>query len=105
MRVVTEAVRRQRLARATARVIRPGTKAAADLARRDDGWWQDLSVAERVLLASQLSLEQWRLHGWQEDTSRDGLSRSVTRVRRPRRPIPRGRSVRPRRPRAAPRHG
>jgi hypothetical protein len=104
MRIVSDRVRRRRLVRATSRVVRPGTKAAAMLAWNDDTWWTKLSVADRVRLAFRLSVEQWRLNGWQEDWTRAGLSRSVARVRRPRRTVPRGRRLRARRARPAARY-
>lgn len=67
MPVVDARSRTERLARATARVVRPGTAAAAALTQTDDAWWEGLSVADRVRLAFRLSVEQWRLHGWRED--------------------------------------
>jgi len=75
--------RTRRLATATARVIRPGTVEAAKLDTADDAFWEQVPVGKRLLFAFQLSIQQWRLHGWREDRRGRRLSRSVARVRRP----------------------
>jgi hypothetical protein len=75
--------REQRLARATTRLIRPNTREAAELDAMDDAFWDQVPIDERLGLAFQLSVHQWRLHGWRTDRRGNGLSRSVTRVRRP----------------------
>jgi hypothetical protein len=75
--------RERRRAPMTARVIRPGTRGAAELDAADDAYWDQVPIDERLNLAFQLSVHQWRLHGWRPDRRRTGLSRPVTRVRRP----------------------
>jgi hypothetical protein len=54
------------------------TNAEAD--RYDAEYWQQMSPAERVMHAWQLSLEQWQLAGHAPDEPR--LCRSVARVTR-----------------------
>src|SRR5207302_10383485 len=52
----------------------------ADAARADDEYWRGLSQSDRVLLAWQLSVEQWRLAEPASDERR--LSRSIARLLR-----------------------
>src|SRR5438552_3364066 len=87
---------RRRSARATARVIRPGTREAAALEDADETWWESVPLAERMMLAFRLSVEQWRLHGWEAPRPRGRLSRSVAHVRRSRGPLSGRRRVRAR---------
>jgi len=75
--------RQRRLVVATERVVRPGSNELPDLEAADDLFWDAVPIDERLLLAFALSVQQWRLHGWREDRSRAGLSRSVARVHRP----------------------
>jgi len=53
---------------------------ASEADRHDLEYWQQLSDAERVLYAWQLSQELWRLRGELRDEP--GLCRSVARVHR-----------------------
>jgi hypothetical protein len=69
-------------ASAHSRVIRPGTAAADRIEQDDAAYWRQLSPSERFLLALRLSLEQWRLNGW-DPRDRGRPSRSVESVHRP----------------------
>ena len=86
MPVVSGRVRKRRLARATSRVVRPGTSAATALERTDDAWWEDLSVADRVRVAFRLTSSRACMVGGKTRLAKD-LRALVRRVRRSRRAV------------------
>ena len=100
MLIVVAAKDRERRARAFSRVIRPGSAAADRLERSDAQYWRSLSPTERFLLASRLSLEQWRMNGRDRTSGRP--SRSVESVHRPWSAIPHRRRIRARGSRPSP---
>jgi hypothetical protein len=69
--------------RAFSRVVRPGDAASLTLERDDARYWESIPVDERMRFVFELSLDQWRLHGWRDDLAGAGLRGAVARVHRP----------------------